>query len=93
MSRVNPETLLLLRPLLVELRKIPGLTETKPGTFYVKRLPMLHFHQSPEGVVADLKCVTPAVGGFDRFDAHNETGRKKLLAETQRRCRHLQAGK
>ena len=93
MARVSEETLLSLRPLLVELRKVPGLTETKPGTFYVKRLPMLHFHGTPEGIVADLKCVSPAVGGFDRFDAHSEAGRKKLLAETQRRCRQLQAGK
>ncbi len=78
-----------LRSLLTELRKIPDLTETKPGIFYVKRLPMLHFHETAEGIVADLKCVFPVPGEFDRFDANSEREKSKLLAETRLRCMQL----
>lgn len=89
MARASEQTLQQLQPLLVELRKIPDLTETKPGIFYVKRLPMLHFHETEGGIIADLKCVLPRPGGFDRFDANSEGARRKLLAEARLRCRQL----
>ena len=90
MARASAETLQVLLPLLVELRKIPNLIETKPGIFYIKRLPMLHFHETDDGIVADLKCVAPRPGGFDRFDVNSGSERRKLLAETQLRCLQLQ---
>ena len=93
MARANEETLQRLQPLLAGLRAIPGLAEIKPGIFYIKRLPMLHFHETGDGIVADLKCVEPSTGGFDRFAVGNVADEKKLLAETSRRCRKLQAGK
>jgi len=93
MSRAGPDTLLQLQPLLAALRKIPGLTETKPGIFYIKRLPMLHFHQTDAGVVADLKRVLPVPGGFDRFAAATAPAQRKLIAETALRCRQLQSEK
>ena len=80
-------------PLLNELRKIPGLTETKPGIFYVKRLPMLHFHQTDEGIVADLKAVVPRSAGFDRFAVDKPAARHTLLRETAARCQWLQEKK
>ena len=90
MARASEATLKQLHSLLVELRKIPELTETKTGIFYVKRVPMLHFHETDQGIVADLKCVAPAVSGFDRLDAGSEGARKTLLAEAAKRCRVLQ---
>ena len=90
MARASAVTLLQLQPLLIELRKIPDLTETKPGIFYVKRLPMLHFHETESGIVADLKCVVPQPGGFTRFEIDSEGARRKLLGEARLRCAKLQ---
>ena len=90
MARASAETLLQLQPLLIELRKIPDLIETKPGIFYVKRLPMLHFHETENGIVADLKCLVPRLGGFDRFEVDGVAARRRLLAETRLRCGQLQ---
>ena len=89
MARASGETLQQLQSLLNELRKIPDLTETKPGIFYVKRLPMLHFHETESGIAADLKCVLPRPGGFDRFDIDGNDARRRLLAETRLRCLQL----
>jgi hypothetical protein len=89
MARASDATLRELSGLLAQLRKIPDLTEAKPGIFYVKRLPMLHFHETDGGIFADLKCVLPAPCGFDRFELNNEVAKSKVVAETILRCKQL----
>jgi hypothetical protein len=44
-----------LEPILVELRKLPGLRERKRGAFYIGSIGFLHFHEDPAGFFADLK--------------------------------------
>jgi hypothetical protein len=44
-----------LDPILEGLRALPGLVEVKPGVFYVKRKPFLHFHTSAAARAADVK--------------------------------------
>ena len=89
MARAGADALVQLASLLVELREIPDLNEIKPGIFYVRRLPMLHFHEDETGIVADLKCVTPVPAGFDRFPANSASERRTLLKETVARCGQL----
>ena len=89
MARINADTLTCLATLCEKLRVIPGLVETKPGIFYVKRIPMLHFHETDSGVVAGLKCVTPNVAGFDRFTIDTAHEKQALVTETTARCRFL----
>lgn len=91
MARIDVRAVEHLQPLLGKLRAMSGLSEIKPGIFYVKRIPMLHFHQDDEGVVADLKCVAPKTGGFDRFEVNTQHGKRALLAEAAMRCRTLAA--
>ena len=92
MSRIGPTALQQLDDLLMQLRMIDGITETRPGIFYLKRIPMLHFHETDGGLVADLKRLPPA-SGFDRFSACGAPARRKLLLEIATRCRALQKKK
>jgi len=48
-------TLTQIEPLLARLRRIDGLVERKPGTFYLRSKAFLHFHEDPAGVFADVK--------------------------------------
>jgi hypothetical protein len=93
MGRATPATLALLSELMQGLRAIPMLTEKSPGIFYVKRLPMLHFHQDGEEIYAHLKCVEPKPADFDRYPVHTKTEQRHLLAETARRCQSLNGKK
>jgi hypothetical protein len=43
-----------LESLLEAVRKQPRLKEKKRGTFYLKTKAMLHFHEEPAGLFADL---------------------------------------
>jgi hypothetical protein len=86
MGRATPGSLALLSELMEGLRGIPMLTEKSPGIFYVKRLPMLHFHRDGEETYAHLKCVEPKLAGFDRYPVDTKTEQRRLIAETARRC-------
>ncbi|HET7772530.1 MAG TPA: hypothetical protein VFK82_01770, partial [Burkholderiaceae bacterium] len=55
MKHAGVQALAALAPLLAELRALPGWTERKPGTFYRAGTAMLHFHEAPAGLYADLK--------------------------------------
>jgi hypothetical protein len=73
-----------LAPLLGELRKLSGLREPKPGTFYRGSQAFLHFHEDPAGDFADVK-----VGGdWERLRVSTQRERAALL----RRARALLAG-
>jgi len=89
MSRIGPEAFQRLDGLLKKLREIDGLVENRPAIFYLKRIPMLHFHETGDGLVADLKRLPPAAG-FDRLPAEPAGAQQKLLAQTIERCRKRQ---
>jgi hypothetical protein len=44
-----------LKPLLVQLREVPGIKEKKQGTFYKKSKPLVHFHEGGEDLSADVR--------------------------------------
>lgn len=60
------------------IRPHPQLTERKPGIFYRKSNAILHFHEDPAGLFADLKTVTGS--GFERLPVNTAEERKTLLA-------------
>jgi hypothetical protein len=47
--RCPPELLGDVSRILAQVRAWPGVVETKPGIFYARRAPFLHFHLSPDG--------------------------------------------
>jgi hypothetical protein len=66
MKHAGQQALDSLEDLLVEIRKIKGLTERKRGAFYLKSAGMLHFHEDPAGMSAEhralLKTLATVVG-------------------------------
>jgi|SRR5579871_801521 len=57
-KHATPETIARLGSLLSEIRKVPGLTEKSPGTFYQRSSAFLHFHEDPAGIFVDIKLDT-----------------------------------
>lgn len=55
MKHVGAEALDRLKPLLVQLREVPGIKEKKRGTFYGKSKALLHFHEDGEDLLADVR--------------------------------------
>ena len=55
MKHAGPEALKQLHPLIVRIRMLGALRERTPGSFYVKSSGILHFHEDPKGMFADLK--------------------------------------
>jgi hypothetical protein len=65
-----------LEPLLQELRATAGVVEKKPGVFYRKSKALLHFHEDPSGLYADVR-----VGAaFERRRVETPEERAALLA-------------
>jgi hypothetical protein len=93
MSRLSPAALARLQPLLDELQRISGLTQIKPAIFYWRRIPMLHFHETKLGIVADLKCVVPVLAGFDRLQTGSAADRRKIVKEAVARCALLEVSR
>jgi hypothetical protein len=54
MKHAGGEALDRLEPLLAEIRRVPGLKERKRGLFYRHGRSLLHFHEDPAGLFADL---------------------------------------
>ncbi len=71
------ETLRVLLSLPASLRQLPGMTERKPGIFYVKSEAYLHFHEYAAGSFADVKLNG---NEFDRFPVKTRQERELLLA-------------
>ena len=67
-----------LEPLLARLRGLPALKEKARGTFYVKRLAFLHFHEDPAGLFADVRAQGAA--DFERVRVETEDERAALMA-------------
>jgi hypothetical protein len=69
-----------LEPLLVELRKLDGLTERKRGVFYRGSSAFLHLHEDPAGFFADAK-LGPA---WRRFDVTTPKLRREFVRALKR---------
>ncbi len=83
MARASANSLAKLAGLLQPIRAIKSLTETRPGIFYLKREPMLHFHEEHGVTFAHMKL---AAGDFDRFAVNTSAEQKALVRELQQRC-------
>lgn len=79
MKHATPETLASHQELLEQIRASTSLTERKPGTFYRKSSAILHFHEDPAGLFADLKIN----GEWHRFIANTDKEQAILLANLQ----------
>ena len=70
-----------LEPLLAHLRALPGLKETARGVFYRKSRAILHFHEDPAGLFADVR---DAEGEFMRLRVETEAEQAALVAEVEK---------
>jgi hypothetical protein len=55
MKHAGDKALDALEPVLAGLRALDGLIERRRGVFYRKSSALLHFHEDPAGLFADLK--------------------------------------
>ena len=85
MAHCPPELLADLADLFAELRALTGVVEKKPGVFYVRRQPFLHFHLGEGGRrQADIK----GRAGWGRHDLPRPLSaarRRAFLRELRRR--------
>jgi hypothetical protein len=65
MKHASESALLLMTPLLDQLRSLPGLKEKKLGIFYRKSRAFLHFHEEGEQLFADVRLEGE---DFERFE-------------------------
>lgn len=77
MKHAGPTALDDLAPLLAELRALPGLVEKGRGVFYRKSRALLHFHEDPAGLFADLR--DPAGADFERFNVTHAEDRRHFV--------------
>jgi hypothetical protein len=54
MKHAGGEALNRLEPLLAQIRLLPRLKERRRGLFYLRGRSLLHFHEDPGGLFADL---------------------------------------
>jgi hypothetical protein len=80
MKHAGEEAFERLAPLLAELRERSELREPRPGVFYLKSRALLHFHEDPSGLFADVKLSTD----FSRHPVNTEKQRTNLLARIDR---------
>lgn len=80
MKHAGPDALDAIEPILREIRKLAGLKEKKRGTFYRGSSAMLHFHEDPAGMFADLKLR----GEFVRFRVSTKAEIAAMLREAKR---------
>jgi hypothetical protein len=64
-----------LEPLLVQVRGHAALKEKARGTFYLKSRAVLHFHEDPAGLFADLR----GAADWERFPVNTAAERAALL--------------
>jgi len=78
MKHAGPEALRRLEPLLEKVRALGALRETTRGVFYAKGRAVLHFHEDPAGLFADIRPAGAAE--FQRINVDNDAGQAALLA-------------
>ena len=81
MRHARPDDVVLLEPVLVELRKFDALVERKPGTFYLKSRGFLHFHIDGDDIWADVKLNGAT---FDRVRATTKAEQRALVGAVRR---------
>ncbi|MBL8514492.1 MAG: hypothetical protein JNJ55_10920 [Betaproteobacteria bacterium] len=79
MARADFSLVPALEAWLSHVRAMEGVREKTMGVFYWGRIPLLHFHVKPDEAVADLKVLSPALRGWERFDVSSSSGRTVLL--------------
>lgn len=79
MKHATPDTLRTLEPLLVELRALDGLVEKRPGAFSHRSRAVLHFHDDPSGIYADVRL--PGADDFTRRRVTTRAEQRALLKE------------
>ncbi len=82
MKHAGAEALDALGPVLLEVRRLEGLTERKRGIFYRKREAFLHFHEDTAGLFADLKTATRSE--YVRFRVSTAAERKTFLVAAKK---------
>jgi hypothetical protein len=75
-KHAGPATLARLKNFLDGLRKVPGLVERRPGTFYRKSKAFLHFHEDHAGFFADVRLDG---NEFKRIAVNNSQEQMALL--------------
>jgi hypothetical protein len=76
MKHAGDETLDSLEHLLVEARKYTALRERKRGAFYMRSVGILHFHEDPAGIFADLKVD----GEWQRLPVNTKAEERSLMS-------------
>ena len=76
MKHVSTAGLDELDDLLLELRRVDGLTEKKRGVFSRGSRAFLHFHEDPSGLYADVRIDAE----FERMRVTTKAERKRLLS-------------
>ena len=79
MKHAGPATLDLIEPLLAEVRTREGLKERTRGIFYRKGRSLLHFHEDPAGIFADLTVAVAGGHGDLRLRVSTHTEQAALL--------------
>jgi hypothetical protein len=75
------EDLVVIEPVLAQIRRHPELTERSPGTFYKKNQAFLHFHEDPAGLFADVRL---SPGPFTRMRVTTTAEQKAFLAAVRK---------
>ena len=78
----TPEDLEKIEALLDEVRRVPGLVERTPGSFYRRSRGFLHFHDDPTGMHADVRL--EADGDFVRLRVQSKAEQTSLLRQVRR---------
>ena len=81
MRHATPEDLEKIGTLLDEVRRVPGLVERTPGSFYRGSKAFLHFHDDPTGMYADVRLV--AGEDFVRLRVQTEAEQSSLLGQVR----------
>ena len=90
MKHAGPVTLASLAPLLRQLRSVDGLTERKPGVFYLRSQAFLHFHEDPAGIFVDVKLDGSS---FERLALRTAADRADLHKKVAQRVARMQESK
>jgi len=75
MKHASEAALAAIEPLLVEIRKLEGLVEKRPGVFYRRSAAFLHFHEDPAGIFADVRIE----GEWQRLPVNTASEQRQLV--------------
>jgi hypothetical protein len=82
MKHAGPEALAELSDLIGELRQLGWLREKSPGHFYWKSRAIVHFHEDPTGLYADVRL--DLEGRFERRRVSTRGERDELVRHIRR---------